>query len=162
MFPLFAILGGLTQLGGLGLNFLGMSQANAAAKKQAQLEQRAEEVRSRQVQLEAQRQRRQVIRQALAKQAQARVIATNEGAQSGSALQGVENAISNQASGAIQNTNAAVENAKTMFGINAEISRARIAQAEGNQTSQLGTGLSSLGGNLMQNSGTFNKLIGLF
>jgi hypothetical protein len=162
MFPLFAILGGLANIGGLGLSFLGMSQANQAAKKQQQLEMRAEDVRSRQMQLEAQRQRRQVIRQSMAKAAQAEAMATNQGAEKGSALAGVESGITNQAGQALQGINSSVENAKTMFGINAEISRARLDQAQGNQTAQLGSGLSSLGGNLMQNSGTFNKLIGLF
>lgn len=133
-----------TSLAGAGLGFYGQ-------QKQAKAQKKAERLRQRQMDLEASRRRRSIIREATIARANALSGATAGNAQYGSGLQGGYGQINNQATQNIQATNQSQEIGAGIFAANRQY-------AEGAQIANLGQGISSLGGGLGNFISTFPRV----
>ena len=122
-----------------------------AAKKQEKAARRAENIREAQMNLESRREKRSVARQALVARAQALTSAETQGGVGGSGLAGGLAQIGSQAG---QVSSAIDQNTQLGAGIfqaNRDISAARSREA-------FGSGISSLGGALVNNSETLGRL----
>lgn len=108
--------------------------ANAASKAQ----QKAEKARKAQMRLEADRERRNIIREAQMARAVALSNATSEGAEDGSGLQGGYGQISGRAGSSIVGVNAGEKIGSTIFNANAQ-------QARANGLISTGQGVTGLG-----------------
>lgn len=111
---------------------------------------KAEKARQRQMELEAARQKREILRQSQVARAQAISAAYNQGAEGASALQG---GIYSVVASAGRNT-VAVEQDKELSN---RIFSANRQAALGGLIAGLGSGLSSLGGAISSNSGTITR-----
>lgn len=114
---------------------------------------KAEKLRQRQMQLEANRARREQIRQAQVSRAKATAAAWNSGAEASSALVGGQ---SQAATTAARNAQAISQDesfGNRIFKANAQV-------AKGGMVSALGQGISSLGGAVSGMSGTITSLGG--
>lgn len=152
---------------GLGISGAGMymqyrgQQAQAAAQEQSiAAQQRAERIRQQQMNLDAMRRRREMVRQMLAARAQAlaTVTAQGAGAPGSSALGGAYGSISGRTNvnslGVMQNQEAG----NAMFSANADLLTSYRASAQAGAGVALGAGLSSLGGALMKNNATISQV----
>lgn len=151
MAAISTILTSLIALGGIGAQVAGASQQADAAKKAAEESRKAEAIKQRQMELESQRRKRELIRQSLIARSQAVSQATGQGAQFGSSLPGALGAISSQADYNVQGANQSEALGHQLFQTNA-----RIADAQGEMAT--GAGLSSLGGSLVKNLGAIGRL----
>ena len=124
-----------------------MKGASAAAKAS----EKAEKIRADQMKLDADRQRREIARKMTQARSLALSNATQQGAGLGSGLQGGYGQISGEANRGAQSINQNQGMGTAMFGANAQVAAA-------GTTSATGSGLSSLGGGLVSNSGTIGKL----
>lgn len=133
---------------------VGMSSAKEA-KKQGELSRQAEETRKTQMNLDSMRKRREMIRNAQVAAAQSQAVAGAQGASESSSAQGALAGISGQAGvntlGVTQNQ----ELGNRLFDINAQK-----ATSMANQQSMqsISSGLGSLGGMMMKNSGTIAQV----
>jgi hypothetical protein len=129
---------------GTAVSVIGQMQASEGAK-------RAEALRERQMNLEAARQRRSVVRQALRARSIALTNATDQGATGGSGIAGGLGQIANTAASNTQAINQGVQIGSDMFRANETIS--------GGQTlASFGSGLSNLGGSMYQGSETLGRI----
>lgn len=119
--------------------------------KQAAASERQDNLRRRQMELEANRQRREQIRKATVARAQATASATNQGAGDSSGIQGGLAQITSQANRNIQGINQDEEIGRGIFKTNAQIASAQMIQ-------NIGGGISSLGGAVAKAGPTFEKL----
>jgi len=132
-----SIAGTLASVGGSVISYLGEKDAEAA--------------RRRQMQLEAARTRREQVRRAQAAAAKATAAAWNQGAGTTSALLGGVAQINNEA-----NRNIASVTQDEMLGN--QIFRANARASFGSFVSNLGAGMSSLGGAVSNSAGVLTKL----
>lgn len=139
--------GALGTLAGVGGTIAQMQGASEAAKGA----ERAEALRKAQMDLEATRSRRQIIRQAALARSTALSNTTSQGAAQGSGLQGGLGQIQNEAGGAAVASNQNQILGTEMFSANRQISR-------GQTTSSIGQGVSSLGGALVKNQQEIGRL----
>lgn len=126
---------------GLGLSGLSTVQQVSAQREASEAQNRAENIRKAQVDMEAQRQRRSAIRQAQVAQATATQTATNQGAAQGSGLQGGLAQISGQMGDRISNVNISQGLSDNMFEANAQrdqaLGRANTWNAVGNMGNRI-------------------------
>lgn len=139
--------GALGTLAGIGGTLAQVSGANKAAKGA----ERAEELRKAQMDIEATRSRRQIMRQALVARSDALSNATSQGAALGSGLAGGLAQVNNEAGVATTASNQNQALGTQMFGINRSIARAQTQQSTGQ-------GISSLGGALVKNQQEIGRL----
>lgn len=147
MAALSTLIAGLGVAGGIA----GTVVQYAGAQKAQKGQERAEKLREAQMNLENQRQQRQVIRQSTIARAQALSNASNQGAQDGSGLQGGYGQIQGQAGGAFVANNQNQQLGAGMFAANRQISA-------GQTMSSIGSGISSLGGGLVSGSDTLGRI----
>lgn len=133
------------------LSAVGTLVGVAGSIMQYSASQKAERARKRQMELEAQRQRREQIRQAQVLRSKAIASATNQGAGDTSALSGGIAQVTTQAGRNIQTVNQDQELSTKVFDANAQYARGGLFQT-------LGAGLSSLGGAFSSNAGTLTRL----
>lgn len=136
---------------GLAVGVAGTAVQVIGANQQAAAAKRAEDLRERQMNLEAQRQRRQAIRNALRARSIALTSATSQNAEGGSGLQGGFAQIGQQLGSNLQGINQSTE-------IGAGIFQANRDSAGASSLVSFGSGLSSLGGALVQNSETLGRV----
>lgn len=150
---------------GLGIQLFGGMKSSQDAQKAAQLnygiaqdEQKINEQKNMQMQLEAQRSSLQQFRNIQRLRAQATAAATTQGAQFGSGLQGGLAEVTNEGLFNVQGINQATQFGNTIFGINNDISgkKMQLSQVQSDMASD--QALSSLGGALVKNSGTIGGL----
>lgn len=152
---------------GLGLTAIGTATAvggavaNSYAQKQAlAAQQQAEDQRKKAMELDADRRRRQEIRAAIAARAQSLSTATNQGAsaEGASALPGAYGGISGQSNTNILGINQNQQIGESIFAANAAANSAYRSAATAQSWTSAGNGLSSLGGAMMTNGDTINKV----
>jgi hypothetical protein len=150
---------------GLGLTAAGSYMAYKGQQTQAKyqqqaigLQQEAEAERKKQMNLEAMRRRREIIRQALAARSMALATATNQGASGGSALGGAYGQISGREGTSILGVNQNQEIGNNLFGINQSILGAYRGASQAGASAAMGSGLASLGGALLKNEGSINRI----
>lgn len=136
---------------GVATSIAGTVGGVVAQQQQTRAAKKAEELRKKQMNFEADRERRQAIRQSIIQRSQALTTATNQGAQFGTALPGAFAQIRGDEARNIQGieSNRGIGNA--LFEQNARIAD---AQAMGS----LFAGISSFGGALTSNAGTLGRL----
>jgi len=138
-------------------------RAQAKAQKQAlAIQMQQEETRRQAMNLDANRKKREVLRQQQLLRAQALATAANQGA-GGPGSSGIEGAIGQiqGQSGVNQlGINQQQELGNTMFDQNQQITAAGIRAANAGGMVALGTGLSSLGGAVIRNAGTIGRIGG--
>lgn len=154
----------------------GLYIATTAAKKQQEAQQqvsnnqaaaiaeqqKAEAVRKQAMELDSSRRKRAVIRDQLKSRAIALSVATNQGAELGSALPGAYGGISGQSGVNQLGINQSTDLGGRIFGFNAAAGENyRQAALAGGQVAQY-QGLSSLGGMLLSNSSTIAQIGGFF
>lgn len=151
VFPLIAI--------GLGIAAAGFVTSSVAAKKQAQAnqqaiaaQQQAEALRLEAMKMDADRRRRQEIRQMIISRSQALATATNQGASQSSALPGAIGQISGRAGFGLEGINIAERTGQGLFDSNQDLFQAKLKANSASQLGQIGSGLTSLGGALLTNS----------
>lgn len=142
-----SIIGAIGVAAGIGGTVMQMQGARRAQKG----EERAEQIRRSQMHLESQRERRNIVRQAMVARAQAVSSAESQGAMDGSGLAGGLAQVTAQGGRAVTAVNQNTDLGNQMFSANRMIS-------SGNSMSAFGSGISSLGGALVNNSATLGRL----
>jgi hypothetical protein len=126
------------------MQYSGQKEAAAGA-------QRAEKLREAQSEMEGNRQRRQIVRQAVLARSEALTNATGQGASEGSGLAGGYGQIQGQSGGALAGSAQNQQLGQQMFAANRQI-------AAGQTTASTGGGVSSLGGALVKNQEAIGRL----
>jgi len=145
--------------GGAAMQYQGQRKA-AKAQEEALAEQRkAEELRRRQMELEAQRKKRDIVRTALASRSRALSTSIAQGAGvGGSGLQGAYGDIAGQTGANLVATNQNLDIGRGIFDANLATSYAYSRAASAQSTVALGQGLSSLGGALIRNQEAIGRI----
>lgn len=136
---------------GVGLGLAGTAVQYAGQKKAQAGAERAEKIRQAQMTIEGTRERRSIVRQAVAARAAALSNATSQGAQDSSGLSGGLAGITAQAGQAATASNQNEGLGTGMFAANRQIS-------QGQSQASTGSGISSLGGALVQNASTIGRV----
>ena len=159
------IIAAVTAIAGIGASVYGAQQSasasrNAAAATQQQVaaQQKQEDLRKRQMELEARRRSLEITRQQQRARSLALTNATSQGGQLGSGLQGGYGQISGQANTQQLALGQNLSIGQQMFGFGQDISNSRIAYANSQSQAAFGSGLSSLGGALINSLGPINRL----
>lgn len=129
---------------GMGLQLYGQSQQTKALQASTQ-------AREQQMELDAMRQRREIARNAQMARSTALANATDQGAAYGSGLQGGYGQIAGQAGTEMQGVNQNTELGERQFAANASYYKASVF-------TDIGSGLYSLGGSLMNNAGVLQRV----
>lgn len=137
-------IGAAATAAGTVMSFAGQNKADKASK-------RAEKLRENQMNIESQRSRRQIIRQALVARSDALSNATAQGAAQGSGLAGGIAQIGGDAGRNITDVNQNQALGTSMFAANRQI-------AAGQTMASTGNGISSLGGTLIKNQDAIGRL----
>jgi len=157
VFPLIAAAVGLVAAG-TAVSIFGASKANEANKEAILIQQQQEAVRRQAMELDASRRQLENIRTVQRARAQALATATHQGAGLGSGLQGGFAQVFGQgawnATGIAQN----LQLGRNMFDLNAQLSEVKMQQSDAGMISQIGSGLTSLGGSLFGSAGAFGRL----
>ncbi len=138
-------------LAGLAISAAGVGTSIIGGIMQTGAQKRAEDAREKQMNLDAARQRREVARNAIIARSVALSNATNQGASQGSGLPGGYGQISGEAG---RQTVAIDQNQA----IGSDLFAANRAYYSASGITGFGSGLSSLGGAIMNNAGTINRL----
>lgn len=141
----------LIPLIGLALSAVGVGVSAYSAYQAADASQDAEKARKQQMTLDAQRRRREAVRESLLAQGQAINAAAAQGASEGSAVKGAVAAISGNAAESIVNTNQNVALGNQIYDANG-----RRAGWEG--IGSVGSGLQGWGSMIMNNADKISKL----
>ncbi len=139
-------------------NYQGAKGQAAASKQMAELEMRQEAVRKQAMELQAKRQSMEVVRNAQRARSLALTNATAQGANQGSGLVGGYGQISGQTGVNLLGISQNLSFGAQMFDLNAQISQQKMAYADAGSKMALGSGLSSLGGTLLNNLRAINSL----
>ena len=128
----------LLQVAFLALSAYGVHKSIEGQKEVAKASKKQERLRKKQADLEANREKRKSIREAIIARSQALSSATNQGAQFGSGLQGGFAQIQGQNANNLLGINQGQELSTQMFSLNRDI-------ASGQQKTSTGQGYTSLG-----------------
>lgn len=150
---------------GVGVAGAGYVKQQSAAKEMAQAQQdqiaqqqKIEAQRKQQMELEAARAQKQVLRNQQRARAMSLATATAQGASYGSALPGAYGGESGQANTNLLSIGQNLQIGQNIFGYNQQISNDRIAYAGAQADYAAGQGLSSLGGALVSNAQTITNI----
>lgn len=154
---------------GLGMSLFGGSGQAEAAKKTAQakkniagLEMQQDAVRKQAMEMSANRQQMEVLRNSQRARSLALNSATSQGAQFGSGLQGgfgqVQGAANWNNLGITQN----LQSGQQMFGLNSQINQQKMNISDYESSAATSAGISKMGGTLMSSFGPIKNLSGNF
>lgn len=153
-----AIIGLGASLAGTGLQVYGQMRQAAAQRDQVAAFRKAENLRKKQMNLDSARRRREIIRQSIIARGMAVNNAANQGAVGGTGLTGGMFEIGGGARRAISQTNQNQGIGAGIFDANLEGGNAQMREADAGSIAAFGSGLSSLGGSIVNNIGTFNRV----
>jgi hypothetical protein len=154
-----ALVGGLAlSAAGVGAQTYGAIRASEAQKQEIKAQQNAEASREQAQNLDAQRKRREAIRQGTIARGQALATGTNEGAGYGSGVQGALAGITEQTAYNVAGINENQQIGSQIFGYNRQAFAAKRQEADAGTIGAIGGGLSSLGNAFMRNTGNINKV----
>jgi hypothetical protein len=137
-------IGVASSLAGTAVSFMGQMNAQKEAKKQAA-------IARTQVNLEASRNRRQIIRQAMIARSEATSNATAQGAAKGSGLAGGLAQATAESGANVSNVNLGQQLSEQMY-------KSKIRASNAETLSSIGSGLSSLGGAFTTNQQEIGRL----
>lgn len=156
MIPL-AIGLGLAAAGAVA-SFIGSSKSSSAQEASIDAQQRAEAIRFKAMKLDADRRRREMIRQGMIARSQALATGTAQGMSSGSAQHGAFGQVAGFTNWNISGINQNEQIGTELFAANRELLSARRQEASAATISSFGAGLSSLGGAVLGNIGAINRV----
>jgi len=142
------------------VNYENSRKQASLASQSLGLQRRQQELENRRANLAANRQRRQLIRQSLTQRANALTAAAGQGALDSSGLYGGLAQVSGQTNTNIMGTNLGQDIGNQLYSLGGAITNVnqQAASAAGNAVTA--QGLMSLGGGLIDNSGTIGKFFG--
>ena len=152
-----AIIGAGAAVAGTGIAAYATIQSGNAQRKQMKAQEQAEAARRQQMNLDAIRRRREMIRQAQVARATALSTAENQGASEGSGIEGALGQISGQTGSNILGSSQNQELGNRIFDANALASTYAQQASNANSMAAFGGQLQSLGGTLVKNEGIFQK-----
>lgn len=151
----------------IGASVYGASKQTKAAKQQAaamqqqiEMEQKAEALRMQQMELEARRRSKEIVRNQQKARSMALAAATVQNAGQGSGLQGGYGGISGQANTQLLGTSQNLEIGRGLFAANQGVSAARMSYAAAGADAAVGRGFSSLGASIMQATPMLTNMYG--
>jgi hypothetical protein len=130
----------------------------AAAQQSIGIQQRQESLRRKQMKLEADRRRREVVRNAVQQRAYALASTTATGAAGSSAQEGAFGQVSSRAATNIAGINANEAAGEKMFGLNQDLLGSYRAAADATANAALGTGMTTLGNALITNAEPIGRI----
>lgn len=145
---------------GAGVGMYSASQQNEANQAAIAAQQKALAIQQQANQYDADRRRRQFIRENIIARATALSNATNQGAGGSSALNAAYGQIQGRTGWGISGVNASQNTSQQLYGANQELFQARMAASEAAMYGQIGQGLGSLGNAFLSNSSTIGNLFG--
>lgn len=159
------VIAAVTAIAGVGTSIYGAQQsysaskdAAAATQQQIAAQQRQEALRRQQMELEARRRQLEITRQQQRSRALALTNANAQGGLLGSGLQGGFGQISGQANTQQLALGQNLGIGEQIFGTNQDISNSRISYANSQSQAAFGSGLSAIGGTLINSMGAINRL----
>lgn len=153
-------IGSAVSAGGAYMNYQGQRKQAAAQEQAIALQQQIEEQRQKQLNLDATRRKREIIRQSIAARAQALATVAAQNAQSGTALPSAYAGISGRSNVNLLGVEQNQEIGNSMFGLNRGLLGAYREGAAGQSMSATGQGLTSLGGMILSNATTIGRVGG--
>ena len=143
-------------------NIFGASKTNKANAAAIEAQQKMLAIQQQANRIDADRRRRALIRDAVIQRSMALARATNQGASSAgsSALPGAYGQIAGRAAGGISQINQNLQTSESLYAANQELFRAKLAAGNASMYSQIGSGLSSLGGALLSNREALGNIFG--
>jgi len=157
---IIAAIGIAASVAGTAVAYKGQQQQAKAQKQLIAAQQVAEDSRKQQMNLDATRKKREIVRQAQLARAAAVATANAQGAGDSSALGGAIGGIEGQTGVNLAGVNQNQQLGNQIFDANAMAGRARASEADGGGMVATGSGISSLGGALIKNSGTIARIGG--
>lgn len=130
----------------------------AAATEALDIQRKQERLRARQMQFDAMRKRREIIRTAIQQRAYALASTTQSGASTGSALPGAYGQISGTEGTNTVGVNVNEQFGQQMFNLNSQLAGAYRNSAIAAANEKVGAGLTTLGGAMMTNAGQITKI----
>lgn len=121
-------------------------------------EQKQEELRRRQMELDARRRQMEILRQQQRTRALAQATAVSQGAQGGSGIQGGLAQIAGQSGNNLLGVNQGLSLGQDMFASNANLSNLRMSYADAGTDAALGRGISGISNTLFQLSGPLGRM----
>lgn len=155
---IIAAIGIAASVAGTAIAFKSSQQQAKAQKQMIAAQQRAEQQRELQMNLDATRKKREVIRQAQVARANALSTGAAQGAGESSSLEGAFGGISGQSGVNMLGISQNQEIGGKIFAANRDVGAAQGKMADAQSFGAMGSGLSSLGGALVKNSDTIGKI----
>lgn len=143
---------------GTGMQIYGANKAADAQKQEIEAQRQIEEQRKRQMELEARRKQLEIVRQQQRARSAALTTTTAQGASFGSGLGGSYGQISGVSNFNAMGVQQNLEIGRNIFGLNSNISDARMAYADAQSLQATGQGISSLGNALFKNIGPISSM----
>jgi hypothetical protein len=137
---------------GVGISYYSATQQASAQEDAIAAQQRAEALRKKQMNLDAMRRKREIVRASIAARSRALATTTAQGAGGGSALGGAYGGISGRTQTNLLGINQNQEIGLGMFDANMDMLSAYRSSAQAGAFGAMGAGLSTLGGALLKNN----------
>lgn len=139
-------------------NFGSQQQIYDSQKRIQALQGQEDDQRKQAMELDAAQRKRRIVRTAIAARSQALATATNQGAEGGSALAGAYGGIMGQTGENELGVNQNLYIGRNLFGLKHQETLEQTKISDAQSRSAFFSGLSSLGGGLVKNSGSIDKL----
>lgn len=143
---------------GTVMGFMGQKAQAAAQARAYQLQADVEKKRMQQMNLEAMRKKREIVRNSIAARSEALASTTAQGASKGSALPGAYGSIAGQSNTQQLGVQQNWDIGKSIFQLHGQMFDAYSAAASAGTTAATGAGLTSLGSMLMKNNDTMGRV----
>lgn len=145
---------------GVGTQIYGASKAADANEQAIAAQQHSEQIKLQANAIDADRRRRQFVREGVIARASALSTTTNQGANQSSGLQGAYGQIAGRTSFGISGVDIAQATGLELFNANQDLFQAKQAGNQAAMVSGIGSGLTSLGGAIVGNIGPIDRVFG--
>lgn len=156
--PLLIGVGIAASVAGTAISMKGAHDSSKAQQQQTQLEMQADAQRRQAMELDAHRRMLEATRNQQRARSMALTNASGQGAILGSGLQGGYGQISGESNTNLVGLQQNLGIGENLFGINSQISGTKIEQSQAGAMMAMGSGISSLGGALINGATAFNRL----
>lgn len=149
---------------GMFTSLMGAGEQQQAREESIAAQQRMEDIRQQAMRVDADRRRRQMVREYLIARSTALARGTAQGAsaQGGSAMQGAFGQAAGRAAFGISGINQVEDFGNQMFAANRALLQAKLHMGDAQATSQMGSSLTSLGGAFLSHGGAMDRVFGGF
>lgn len=143
---------------GVGTSIYGAEQQSEAQQQMLAIQQKEQEQRKNLFEIEQQRKRVEDLRQGQIAQSTARANAVSQGAQFGSGLLGGLAEIQGESNYNILGIQQNTQVGENLFSLDQQLTQAKIASAQASTYQQIGSSLTSFGGQAISSMGEIGKL----